>query len=181
MLVGFLPGRISVLLVLTLLKVYNMSMTSNITLWTTMISIFSVFTLWKQRNRLIFHPHQEITLTPHDVGVNYVNVYIPTNEGQGFIHGWFLQPEAKPSKLVVLSHGNAGNLSNRIGFAKFWDEYLKPQGYAMFLYDYPGFGASTMPLESQRAKQVVPTVESCKNALKSVIRYFQACDSIQPT
>ena len=138
-----------------------------IPVWTSMISICSIFTLWRQRHQIIFHPHKEISATPRDVGVAYHDVFLHANGGD--IHGWYLQPDinSKPDKLIILSHGNAGNLSNRIAFAEFWQTHLKSHGYAMYIYDYPGFGLSTA------ASVDYPTIESCKKALKSVIRFFQ--------
>jgi fermentation-respiration switch protein FrsA (DUF1100 family) len=53
------------------------------------------------------------------------------------LHGWlFRRPEK--GKIVVVHHGNAGNIVNRLFLAK----YLIASGASVFLYDYRGYGLS---------------------------------------
>jgi len=53
------------------------------------------------------------------------------------LHGvWAAPPE--DGVVVILSHGNSGNLSGRIPLV----EKLRDLGLGVFLYDYRGFGAS---------------------------------------
>ncbi len=54
------------------------------------------------------------------------------------LNGWlFKVPESK--FVVLVNHGNAGNLINRLLIAR----DIKQLGFSVFLYDYRGYGAST--------------------------------------
>lgn len=60
------------------------------------------------------------------------------NESGDKLHGWlFKKPGAQ--KLVLMHHGNAGNLSMRYMLAN----EVTACGASIFLYDYRGFGRST--------------------------------------
>jgi fermentation-respiration switch protein FrsA (DUF1100 family) len=53
------------------------------------------------------------------------------------LHGWlFALPESK--RLLLLSHGNSGNMSGRLPLI----EFLVNLGFSVFIYDYRGFGRS---------------------------------------
>lgn len=54
------------------------------------------------------------------------------------IHGWFF-PASPGADVVVLAHGNGGNLSHRSRIAV---ELRKLLGTAVLLFDYPGYGKS---------------------------------------
>lgn len=75
---------------------------------------------------------------PADLAVQ--DVWFET--GHERIHGWFLTPPGwEPSRgAILLSHGNGRNLSALGGKASRWRDQL---GYAVLLYDYPGYGRST--------------------------------------
>ncbi len=64
-------------------------------------------------------------------------VKIPTADGKT-LHGLLV---AKPAsdKLILVSHGNAGNIGHRVGLASL----LSTSGASTLLYDYQGFGEST--------------------------------------
>ena len=53
------------------------------------------------------------------------------------IHAWYFH-NTHSDGLVLIHHGNAGNISNRIGLV---DDLLK-LGYSVLLYDYQGYGLS---------------------------------------
>jgi fermentation-respiration switch protein FrsA (DUF1100 family) len=61
-----------------------------------------------------------------------------TNKNGDTLHGWFYaNPAAK--KLVLIHHGNAGNISSRFQLP----DFLHDCGAAVFMYDYRGYGKST--------------------------------------
>jgi len=87
---------------------------------------------------LFFFPMKKLVRTPTDLGLNYQDVLIATDDGNT-LHGWFL-PAAEMAKATVLFlHGNAENISTHIG-AVYW---LPEQNYNVLLYDYRGYGKST--------------------------------------
>ena len=54
------------------------------------------------------------------------------------LHGWYIRCE-KPRAVILFSHGNAGNLSDRADTARVLNELA---GVSVMLYDYRGYGQS---------------------------------------
>ncbi|NBC65353.1 MAG: alpha/beta fold hydrolase [Bacteroidetes bacterium] len=89
------------------------------------------------QSKLIFLPSSDLVVTPSGAGLQAEDVWIDTSDGER-LHGW-LFPNDATEYLVVLSHGNAGNISNRIDIAKF----LQETGFSVMLYDYRSYGQSS--------------------------------------
>jgi fermentation-respiration switch protein FrsA (DUF1100 family) len=53
------------------------------------------------------------------------------------LHGWFLDAPNSPA-VLLWSHGNAGNLLNRLDLLAAWHT----RGVSAFIYDYRGYGQS---------------------------------------
>lgn len=53
------------------------------------------------------------------------------------LHGWFV-PAQEPIATLVMSHGNAGNISHRVELLR----RLQRVGLQTFIYDYRGYGLS---------------------------------------
>ncbi len=93
-------------------------------------------------NNLLFFPNyptrydeQRYQLTSLQ-GVPKKDLHIPTAAGSK-MHAWYFQhPSAK--QVVIIDHGNAGNLSDRTGLAA----DLLSMGVSVVLYDYQGYGLS---------------------------------------
>src|SRR5215813_1637614 len=60
-------------------------------------------------NRLIFYPGTTIAAVPH---IPYDDVAFTADDGTK-LNGWFL-PFAATNRVVVISHGNAGNIGDRL-------------------------------------------------------------------
>lgn len=88
------------------------------------------------QNQIIFHPSGQMIDSPDRLGLEWSEHYIETPDGVT-IHGWLIG-DASEQPVVIYSHGNAGNISGRIGIA----ETIANQGAAVFLYDYRGYGNS---------------------------------------
>jgi alpha-beta hydrolase superfamily lysophospholipase len=77
---------------------------------------------------------------PPPAGVEEVR--FSSADGTG-LHGWFL-PAAGDRQgeralgAVLAVHGNAGNVSNHVGFV----DFLPPRGFHVLLFDYRGYGRS---------------------------------------
>jgi len=130
----------------------------------TAMAATSLFSLWKNRDHLLFHPSKDILQTPRDVNIPYEEVNISTDKY--VINGWFMGSNRK--KVIIFSHGNGGNISYRVHFIQFWEEYLRDT-YSLFMYDYPGYGISTFKRDN---KQQFPSVDSCKKSLVIVMKHF---------
>ena len=96
-----------------------------------------VLVLMLLENWLVYHPfHTEETWKPPADKV-VEEVWVSTGDGER-IHGlWFPEPNADGALLYC--HGNAGNVSHRIG-ASLW--LAKNLNKSVLAFDYPGFGKS---------------------------------------
>lgn len=88
------------------------------------------------QKHLVFHPSQNIHSTPADLRLSFEDVEMETEDGIQ-LHGWFM-PAENDERTIILFHGNAGNISDRIYLLS----DLKELGLNIFIFDYRGFGRS---------------------------------------
>lgn len=94
--------------------------------------------------RFIFFPDPDLIATPETYGLPFEDVTLTTGDGVA-VHGWFIpapspQTDAgRPPFTFLMLHGNAGNISGRIDWAKRFRDRL---GVNVFLLDYRGYGRS---------------------------------------
>jgi uncharacterized protein len=101
------------------------------------------------QSKLIYHPIKSLKYTPHDIGVEYKDIYLKTADGVK-IHGWFLS-YAKSKKAILFAHGNGGNISHRLSSLNI----LHNLGFNILIFDYRGYGKSEgSPSESGTYKDV---------------------------
>lgn len=101
------------------------------------------------QDNLLFIPSNQIYQTPADAGLKAEDAWIQTEDGVT-LHGWYF-PNESAELVVVLSHGNAGNISGRVAIA----ESLLRSGASVLLYDYRGYGRSEgKPSESGLYKDI---------------------------
>jgi hypothetical protein len=87
--------------------------------------------------KVAFFPIDGESLTPAASGVAFEALDIPTADGET-LRAWWL-PHDQPRATIVYFHGNGGNLS-------LWSPILLElhrRGYAVFAFDYRGYGVST--------------------------------------
>lgn len=90
-------------------------------------------------NSLLFLPACEILSTPADAGLAFEDVAIETGDGER-LHGWWVPARAgSAGAQVLLCHGNAGNVGDRVLHAAL----LCAAGLDVLLFDYRGYGDST--------------------------------------
>jgi hypothetical protein len=91
------------------------------------------------QSQLVYFPSagRELLGTPRDAGLDFEEVWLKTRDGET-LHGWFV-PVAQPRGTVLMLHGNAGNISHRIGYL----EMLARLGYSSLIIDYRGYGRSS--------------------------------------
>jgi hypothetical protein len=95
-----------------------------------------IIVLYFLQAKLLYYPQRELEGSPADAGMTFEDVHFHSADGVK-LHGWFIP--AKDERAVVLfCHGNAGNISHRIDFAKL----LHRLGLSVFLFDYRGYGNS---------------------------------------
>ena len=88
--------------------------------------------------RLVYFPRveRELALTPRTAGLDYEDVNLLAADGVK-LHGWWV-PARDARGAALLLHGNAGNISHRIGYAAMFNRL----GYSVLLLDYRGYGKS---------------------------------------
>ncbi|MDJ0845012.1 alpha/beta hydrolase [Crocosphaera sp.] len=102
------------------------------------------------QNRLIFKPSSAIQTLPSDLGMSYEDVWLSVMTPQGKIeqvHGWWINPNSYPDKVLLYLHGIGGNISYNLSTVQTFYE----QGYSVFIIDYRGYGRSQgqFPTESE--------------------------------
>jgi fermentation-respiration switch protein FrsA (DUF1100 family) len=91
--------------------------------------------------KLVYFPQEGAPeVTPQALGLPFEHVTIGTEDGERLAAWWVPAPAGvKARGAVLLFHGNAGNIAQRIDYAHmFYD-----MGYATLLLDYRGYGASS--------------------------------------
>lgn len=86
---------------------------------------------------VIFHPENQLYLTPAQLKLQSEDVYFGSGEVK--LHGWWLPAQGPAKATILFSHGNAENISTHIG-SVYW---LPAQGFNVFLFDYRGYGKSS--------------------------------------
>jgi uncharacterized protein len=87
-------------------------------------------------NALLYFPGRELVSRP---ALSFADVEIPTEDGER-LHGWWV-PAAGAARLghVLLLHGNAGNIGDRVPHV----ELLAGAGFDVLAFDYRGYGRSS--------------------------------------
>lgn len=94
--------------------------------------------VWFQPRLVYFPLTGTYDTTPQAQGLAFERVTLATEDGERLAAWWI--PAPKPARgTVLLFHGNAGNMSHRIDYAKMFYGL----GYNTVLVDYRGYGDST--------------------------------------
>lgn len=91
------------------------------------------------QSRLVYFPQyeRELTATPRVAGLDYEDVHLHTADAEK-LHGWWV-PARDARGVVLIFHGNAGNISHRIDYLTMFNRL----GYAVLIIDYRGYGKSS--------------------------------------
>lgn len=88
------------------------------------------------QSQLLFMPSSDFLQTPESAGLEAEDIWVEASDGVR-LHAWYF-PHDESDRVIVLSHGNAGNISYRIDIAR----TLLDAGAAVLMYDYRGYGKS---------------------------------------
>ena len=89
-------------------------------------------------NAMLYFPSRTIAGTPADAGLTYNDVTLTTDDGQR-LHGWWVPRRTSVRGHVLLCHGNAGNIGDRIVHA----QVLTAAGFDVLLFDPRCYGSSS--------------------------------------
>ena len=88
-------------------------------------------------NHFIYFPSRAHEVTPAMLGIPHEDAWLTTDDGVR-LHGWYL-PVHGAYRVILVSHGNAGNICHRLDRALRMQKHLRA---SVLLYDYRGYGAS---------------------------------------
>ena len=87
---------------------------------------------------LLYFPSKAVVGTPRSAGLEYSDLSIITDDGER-LGAWWIDARAQPRGHVLVCHGNAGNIGDRVLHA----DLLSAAGFDVLLFDYRGYGHST--------------------------------------
>jgi uncharacterized protein len=88
-------------------------------------------------NSLLYFPSRAITETPDRAGLDYRELGLESDDGER-LHGWWIGARTESLGHLLLCHGNAGNVGDRVLHAAL----LTATGFDVLLFDYRGYGRS---------------------------------------
>jgi len=86
--------------------------------------------------QLVYFPDPTHLRTPASVGLDFADVWLTAADGVR-LHGWWIPASGRHAVLIF--HGNAGNISFRLGEIALFASRLQ---VSVFLLDYRGYGLS---------------------------------------
>lgn len=102
-------------------------------------AVYALFcaALFFLQDGVIYQPSREVDLAPSDAGLRYDDVLFRTSD-EVALHGWFIPAEESSGEVLLFFHGNAGNISHRLGSIRIFHDL----GLDVFIFDYRGYGRS---------------------------------------
>jgi len=93
-----------------------------------------------RQSRYVYYPDRHVDMTPDMLGMAFEDIKLKAEDGET-IGAWFVPaPAEKNMGLTVLfSHGNAGDIGDRVGSVKTFHD----MGMSVLIYDYRGYGTSS--------------------------------------
>jgi fermentation-respiration switch protein FrsA (DUF1100 family) len=85
----------------------------------------------------IYYPAHKMDATPGQLGRPFEDVFIPVENGER-VNAWYFPARNAASPVVLVCHGNAGNISHRLDLAAL----LLEAGAGVLLVEYRGYGSS---------------------------------------
>jgi len=86
----------------------------------------------------IYLPDHQQRSTPQAYHLAYEDVWFRTRDGVK-LHGWWIPSDHDHAPIMLLCHGQGGNISDRLNKVLRWHRL----GATVFLFDYRGYGRSS--------------------------------------
>lgn len=99
-------------------------------------SFILILFLYFLQTKMIFIPYKEIVATPSDLGLEFEDVNLKSQDGAS-INGWFI-PAKNAEYTILFCHGNGGNISHRLDTISLFNKL--PASF--FIFDYQTYGKS---------------------------------------
>ena len=107
--------------------------------WLVALVVLFVMFRWFEHSQ-VYHPYRQFEGSPAELGRAFEEVRFKTGDGVE-LHGWFFPAATnspRPQLAFLICHGNAGNISHRLGLC----QALLETGAGVFVFDYRGYGQS---------------------------------------
>jgi fermentation-respiration switch protein FrsA (DUF1100 family) len=97
--------------------------------------------VWLTQDRLVYFPQigRHNPATPLAAGMRFEDLRLQTEDGETLAAWWVPAPVDKARGAVLLLHGNAGSIADRIMYLP----HFTAMGYGVLLVDYRGYGQSS--------------------------------------
>jgi pimeloyl-ACP methyl ester carboxylesterase len=87
---------------------------------------------------LLYFPSRDVVQTPADVGLDFRDLRIETDDGER-LGAWWVPGRRPVIGHMLFCHGNGGNIGDRV-----WNAVLlSAAGFDLLFFDYRGYGNST--------------------------------------
>ena len=103
-----------------------------------LMPVIGYFGLQAFEQKRVFLPDATMAGTPDGVGLAYQAVELNTMDGET-LAAWFLPQPSTNAPVLLLAHGNNGNISTRLALLAL----LHRSGAALLIFDYRGYGESS--------------------------------------
>jgi hypothetical protein len=100
-----------------------------------LLTVYVLLRLFEYKQ--IFQPSRKMDSTPGQLGRPFEDLFIPVENGQR-INAWYFPATNTASPVMLVCHGNAGNISDRLDLAAL----LLEAGAGVLLVEYRGYGRS---------------------------------------
>jgi alpha-beta hydrolase superfamily lysophospholipase len=88
-------------------------------------------------NALLYFPARAVEATPAAAGLAFRELSVATEDGEQ-LHAWWVPAAISSAGHVLLCHGNAGNLADRVPHVAL----LSAAGFDVLVFDFRGYGLS---------------------------------------
>ncbi len=88
-------------------------------------------------SKFLYPATKDVYRSPKYYGWDFEEVILESNHFKTY--GWYIPPDSEPIGYVLFSHGNAGNIADRLESVGIF----RKMGLAVLVYDYGGYGKST--------------------------------------
>jgi fermentation-respiration switch protein FrsA (DUF1100 family) len=105
------------------------------TLGLCLLAVYSMLRWFEQRQ--VYFPSRRMDARPRQLGRPFEDVFIPVERGQR-VNAWYFPAQMASRPVMLVCHGNAGNISDRLDLASL----LLEAGAGVLLLEYRGYGCS---------------------------------------
>lgn len=116
-------------------------------LWSVLLISLSVYfglmaLIYFKQSSLVFQAEmdRDFRASPADIGLPFTPLRLATSDGES-LDGWWVPADRRRASrgLVLLFHGNAGNISHRLDYLRLFHDL----GLSTLMVDYRGYGRSS--------------------------------------